>query len=174
MVGIHVKKEWYKNTTITESPLSREYLETEHVVKCANYPNSNEVDDFDPFLSTLDSTLSQVTEIGTEMDEQNDNAILQFVSDNVSATIRQNNTENSFYSQLKPNFSEAVNWITTQEDVDKLKRLFDNFISEMKNSQSAKHPVSANQEYVSSNMPIESSKKHHGCMGYSQKKKRKR
>ena len=92
VIGIHVKKEWFNNTTITKSPLPREYLETEHVVKCANYPTSNEVDDFDPFLSKLDSTLSQITEIGTEMDEQNDNAVLQFVSDNVTATISQNNT----------------------------------------------------------------------------------
>ena len=92
VVGIHVKKEWYNNTTTTKSPLPPEYLETEHVVKCTNYPNSNEVDDFDPFLSTLDSTLSQVTKIGTEMDEHNDNAILQFLSNNVTATISQNNT----------------------------------------------------------------------------------
>ena len=132
VIGIHVKKEWYNNITITEYPLPPEYLEMEHVIKCANYPNSNEVDDFVPFLSTLDSTLSQVTEIGTEMDAENDNMVLQFVSDNVTATISQTNTENSFYSQLKPNFSEAVNWITSQDDVDKLKRLFDNFISEMK------------------------------------------
>ena len=92
MIGIHVKKEWYNNITITEYPLPPEYLEMEQVIKCANYPNSNEVDDFDPFLSTLDSTLSQVTEIGTEMDAENDNMVLQFVSDNVTATISQNNT----------------------------------------------------------------------------------
>ena len=57
VVGIHIKMEWYKRNPIVESPLPSEYLEQEHVIKCANYPNSNEVDDFDPFLSTLDSTL---------------------------------------------------------------------------------------------------------------------
>ena len=174
VVGIHVKIEWYKQIPIVESPLPLEYLEQEHVIRCANYPDSNEVNDFDPFLSTLDSTLSQVTEIGTEMEDENDNAVLQFVSDNVTATITQTNKENSFFSQLKPNFSEAVNWITSQDDVDRMKRMFDNFISEMKQLHSVTHPVSESQEYVSSNMPIETSKKHHGCMGYTQKKKRKR
>ena len=65
VVGIHVQKNWYSNIPIDKQPLPPEYVELEHVVKCFNYPNSNEVDDFDPFLSTLDSTLSQVTEIGT-------------------------------------------------------------------------------------------------------------
>ena len=116
-----------------ESPLPSDYLDKEHVIKCANYPDSSEVDDLNTFLSTLDSTLSQVIEIGIELEEENYNAVLQFVSDNVTATITQNNYENSFFSQLKPNFSEAVNWITSQDDVERLKRLFDNFISEMKN-----------------------------------------
>ena len=155
VVGIHIKKEWYGHILLTESPLLSDYLDKGHFIQCANYPDSSEVHDFDPFLSTLDSTLSQVTEIGTELEEENDNAVLQFVSDNVTATITQNNYENSFFSQLKPNFSEAIIWITSQDDVERLKRLFDNFISEMKNLHSVKHPVSNNQEYVSSNMPIE-------------------
>ena len=80
--------------------LPSDYLDKEHVIKCANYPDSSEVNDFDPFLSTLDSTLSQVTEIGTELEEENDNAVLQFVSDNVTTTITRKNNENSFFSQL--------------------------------------------------------------------------
>ena len=151
-----------------------EYVELEHVVKCFNYPNSNKVDDFDPFLSTLDSTLSQVTEIGTQMEEENDDAVLEFVSQNVTATVTQQNTDNSFYSQLKPNFSEAVNWITSQEDVEKLKSLFDRFVSEMKKVHTDKHQATSSQQYVSSNMPIETSKKHHGCSGFTQRKRRKK
>ena len=61
----------------------------QNIWKCFNYPNSNEVDDFDPFLSTLDSTLSQVTEIGTQMEEENDDAVLEFVSQYVTATATQ-------------------------------------------------------------------------------------
>ena len=129
--------------------------------------------DFDPFLSTLDSTLSQVTEIGTQMEEENDGAVLDFVSENNNATMTQNNADNSFYSKPKPNFSEAANWITSQEDVEKLKRLFDSFISDMKHTHSDKHPVRTSQLYISSNIPIETSKKHHGCMGYARNKKRK-
>ena len=81
----------------------------EHAFKCVNNPNSNEVEDFNPFLFILDSTMSQVTEIGTQMEEENDDAMVEFVSNNTTATVTQNNTENSFYFQLKPNFSEAFN-----------------------------------------------------------------
>ena len=74
---------------------------------------------------------------------------------------------------LKPNFSEAVDWITSQEDAEKLKWLFDSFISDMKHTNPDKHPVPTSQLYISSNIPIETSKKHHGCMGYARNKKRK-
>ena len=173
-VGIHVKNDWYTNIQIEGLSLPPEYEEMEYVVKCFNYPNSNNLDDFEPFLSTLDSTLSQVTEIGTQMEEENDDAVLEFVSQNVTATVTQQNKDNSFYSQLKPNFSEAVNWITSQEDVEKLKGLFDKFVSNMKKVHSEKHLAAASQQYVSSNMPIETSKKHHGCTGFIQMKKRKK
>ena len=45
---------------------------------------SNEVNDFDPFRSNFDNTLSQVTHIGTQMssDDDNDDIILQFVNYN--------------------------------------------------------------------------------------------
>ena len=113
VVGIHIKKGWYTDIPISGPTLPSEYIEMEHVVKFVNYPDSNEVVDFDPFLSTLDSTLSQVTGIGTQMEEENDDAVLEFVSENFNATVTQNNADNSFYSQLKPNFSEAFNWITS-------------------------------------------------------------
>ena len=65
-----------------------------------------------------------------------------------------------------------MNWLTSQTDVDELKKMFDSFVSKMK----TKHSENQSNDgvYISSNMPIETSRKHHGCMGYTKSNKRKK
>ena len=93
-------------------------------MKCTNYPDSKEVNDFDPFSSNVDGTLSEVTRIGTQMStgKDNDDIVLQFVKGNSNADL-DNSKEKPYYSQQKPNFTKTVNWISTQDEVDELKKI---------------------------------------------------
>ena len=80
----------------------------------------------------------------------------------------------SYYSQLQPNFVEAVNWVTNQGHADKLRCLLEKFISDVKSEYQEQHPINGEQIYVSSNMPIETARQHHGCTGWSESRKRKK
>ena len=80
----------------------------------------------------------------------------------------------SFYSQLHPNFKEAVNWINNQEEVDEFSKIMDKFVSDIKEKYQKENNAAENQVYISSNLPIEKSKKHHGCSGWGTSTKRKR
>ena len=53
-------------------------------IQCRNYPNSDEKEDFDPFHSNLDATLSQITDINTHFPSDDEDDIFDFVLDNVS------------------------------------------------------------------------------------------
>ena len=121
-------------------PVPEEYQQSDHVVRCMNYPDSDKVNVIDA---------------------------------NVNETINSPDPTKSYYSQLQPNFVEDVNWVTNQQDVDELKCLFDKFISDVKSRYQQVHPVNQDQIYISSNMPVETSKKHHGCTGWSESRKRK-
>ena len=173
-VGIHVSCDMYDDVPINSYPLPEDYVLEGHIVKCSNYPNSNEVSDFDPFNSNFDGTMSQVTDINTDIDGEDENNIFAFVSDNIQSTIERTKTEKTFFSQLKPNFTEAVNWITCQEEVDDFAKIMDEFISNLKQKYCSdeKRTTDDHHTYVSSNLPLETSKKHHGCDGWKTKSRR--
>ena len=40
--------------------------------------------------------------------------------------------ENSFFSQIKSNFTEAVNWIMSQDEVDAFATVINKFVSDLK------------------------------------------
>ena len=174
VVGIHVEKNWYQNVPINNLPLPEEYQQQNHIVKCMNYPDSDKVLDFDPYNSNFDGTTSQITEIGTELSDEDDNAVSDFINAHVKETMNCNDTNKSYYSQIKPYFVEAVNWVTNQQDTDDLKSLLEKFVSNVKSNYQEEYPVDQQQIYVSSNMPIETAKQHHGCMGWAESRKRKR
>ena len=166
-VGIHITREMYSNIDIQPHPLPDTYKQEGHVVKCKNYPDSNEVSDFDPFHSNLDGTMSQVTDVNTQMESDDEDNIFAFVSDNINSTIQNTKKENSFFSQLKPNFTEAVNWIRSQDEVDAFATVIDKFVSDLKEKyQTEGNDTNREHTYVSSNLPIETCKKHHGCDGW--------
>ena len=173
-VGIHVKVSDYINQSIHDGPIPDEYSLLPHVVRCTNYPDSNKVSDFDPFNSNLDGTMSQLTDINTELsDEENqdDGDVFAFVASNIQQTIKNDAKTKSFYAQLKPNFSEAVNWISTQDEVEEFAKLMDSFVSSIKQKYNPVQTNTTSHTYVSSNLPIERSRKHHGCDGYIQNKR---
>ena len=74
---------------------------------------------------------------------------------------------------LIPTFVEAINCVTNQQDVDELKDMFDKFISDVKSRYQQVHPVNQDQVYISSNMPVETAKQHHGYNRWSESRKRK-
>ena len=80
----------YQTQTIHEGPLPDEYIEEPHVVQCMNYPSSNRVPDFDPFNSNFDGTMSQLTDINTQISEDEDEEeddVFAFINDNIKTTI---------------------------------------------------------------------------------------
>ena len=86
LVGIHVRSSDFSQIPIQNDPVPQEYNEFPHIVKCGNYPDSDEIEDFDPFHSNLDSTMSQITDINTQITSDDDEDIFYFVSDNVSTS----------------------------------------------------------------------------------------
>ena len=67
---------------------------------------------------------------------------------------------------MHPNFKEAVNWISNQAEVDQFSTMIDKFFSDIKLKYQNVNGASENQVYISSNLLIETSKKHHGCSGW--------
>ena len=72
-----------------------------------NYPDSDKVMDFDPYNSNLDGSTSQITDIGTQLSDEDKVAVTDFINANVNETVNSNDTKKSYYSQLQPNFVEA-------------------------------------------------------------------
>ena len=132
VVCIHIHTKWYADIPIHSLPLPEEYQQPDHVVRCMNYPNSDKVNNFDPYNSNLDGTTFQITEIGTQLSDEDANAVSEFINANVNETINSPDTKKSYYSQLQPNFVETINWVTNQQDVHELKGMFDKFISYVK------------------------------------------
>ena len=91
-----------------------------------NYPDSNEVDDFDPFSSEMESTMSQVVNINTHMSSEDEEGIFSFINGDTDPMIKK---KQNFHFQLKPNFTEVVNLISTQQEVDEFSKLIDCFVS---------------------------------------------
>ena len=98
-IGIHVIREIYININIQQHPLLDTNKQEDHVVKCKNYPDSNELSDFDPFHSNLVGTMSQVTDVNTQMESDDEDNIFAFESDNINTTIQHTKKENSFFFQ---------------------------------------------------------------------------
>ena len=175
-VGIHIKVSTYTSQQIHEGEIPEEYKQIPHVVRCINYPDSNKVNDFDPFYSNFDGTMSQVTDINTQLsenDEDNEDEVFAFVTENVKQSIKKDKKNKSFYAQLKPNFSEAVNWINNQEEADRLAKIMDNFVSYLKQKNKDQGKNSSSHTYISSNLPVEKARKHHGCESWKSKKRKK-
>ena len=85
------------------------------------------MDDFDPFSSDMDATMSQVVNINTQMSSEDEDGIFLFIDEDTDPTFKKQN----FYAQLKPNFTEAVNWISTQQEVHEFAKLMDSFVSDI-------------------------------------------
>ena len=121
--------------------------------------------------------MSQVTEINTQLsdeDDPNDGNVFAIVTENIQQSIKNDAKTKSFFAQLKPNFTEAVNWINNQEEVEEFAKLMDNFVSSIKQKYNQNNENGATHTYVSSNLPIEKSRKHHGCEGWKQNKRGKK
>ena len=104
-VGIHVNLSNYMNQLIHEGQIPEEYQQIPHVVKCINYPDSNKVSEFDPFNSNFDGTISQITDINTQLsddEEENEDKVFAFVTENVTQSIQKDLKNKSYYAQLQP------------------------------------------------------------------------
>ena len=75
---------------------------------------------------------------------------------------------------MKPNFFEAINWITTQDRVEEFAKLMDSVVSSIKQKYNQTNERSLSQKYISSDLKLERSGKHHGYDEWKQKKKSKK
>ena len=91
IVGIHVRESHFEHIPIDDNDFSPEYFYSPHVVRCDNYPDSSEMDDFDPFSSEMDSTMSQVVDINTQMSSEDEDGVFSFMNDDTNPTIKKNN-----------------------------------------------------------------------------------
>ena len=75
---------------------------------------------------------------------------------------------------MKPNFFEAINWITTQDRVEEFAKLMDSVVSSIKQKYNQTNERSLSQKYISSDLKLERSGKHHGYDEWKQKRKSKK
>ena len=88
-IGIHISKDTISKQDIgRKKDLPMSLLEnSEHVVKCYNYLNSDIWADFDPFMSNLYPTMSQITEINETLTRAEEEEAFQFVDDQLENLI---------------------------------------------------------------------------------------
>ena len=80
-VGIHVKESRFQQILVDENDLWPGYFHSPNVVRYNNYPDPNEMDDFDPFNSEMDATMSQVVDINTQMPSNDEDGIFSLIND---------------------------------------------------------------------------------------------
>ena len=74
----------FRHIPIHNAPLPPEYNEVPHIVRSRNHPNWDEMEDFDPFRSDLDSTMSQITNINTQLSSDDEDSIFDVVSETMA------------------------------------------------------------------------------------------
>ena len=87
-VGTHIKESDFQHIPIDQSDLTEEYIHSPHVVRCNNYPDSHDMDDFDPFSSDLYATMSQVININTQMSSEDEDGMFSFINDDTDPTLK--------------------------------------------------------------------------------------
>ena len=119
--------------------------------------------------------MSQLIDINTQLsdnDAEEEDDIFVFVADKIKTSIEKDKKNKSYFSQLKPNFAEAVNWIACREEVDEFAKMIDGFVSNIKRKKNTSNKNTSSHTYISSNLPIETARKHHGFDGWKNTKKR--
>ena len=87
-VRIHIKESYFQHIPIDQSDLTEEYFHSPHVVRCNNYPDSHDVDDFDPFSSDLDATMSQIININIQMSSEDEDGMFSFINEDTDPILR--------------------------------------------------------------------------------------
>ena len=153
-----------KDLPIHEGNIPDEFAENEHIVKCLNYPNSDDPSCSDFVHNNMD--IFGFVQICSQTQEESD-------MDEIDGTINfpdlnsDINTQNlkSAYAKCIPHFKEAMDWIGSvgnTEDISKVCKFLNEITGEMK---SRINVTNDSSKYVSSNIPCETMKNHHGANG---------
>ena len=102
-----MKESYFEHIPIDESVLTEEYFHSS---------------------SDMDATMSQVININTQMSSEDEDCIFSFMRTQIRHLKKK---KRNFYSQLKPNFTEVVNWISTRQEVHEFYKLMDSFVSDI-------------------------------------------
>ena len=127
------------------------------------------MNDFDPYAPILDGSMTQVTENDVVLKGPDEEDIFMYVRQHMEDTSSTKQNSGSFYSQMLPSFREASNWVMSEEDVQSFYTHIYKSVGLMKTKYLG---GSANDDhvYISSNVPCETAKTHHGCDGWRDKR----
>lgn len=174
-IGIRIPKSITDTQSITLSEDIPHHIQDRnaHIVKCYNYPNSDEMSDFDPFMTHFDPTMSQVVETNNDLTQDENDDMFDFIEERmINHELTVQNKKKTFYTKMLPHFREAVNWITDDTDTTLLECMFSEFVGKMKEKNQVNLNVEPQHVYISSNIPCETAIRHHGCNGYQTKRRR--
>ena len=165
VVGIHVKHTDFQDIPVYENDLSPDYIQTPHVLSWNNYPNSDKMRDFDPFNSDMDVTMSQVIDINTQISSEDKDGIFLFVNDdldNIDPTLKKIieflfTIETQFYKSCILDIHTGGSQTVIKNDGYVCFWHLRKYNTE--------HNESSLHTYISSNLPIEKSRKYHSCDG---------
>ena len=104
----------------------------QHVIPCYNYPDSNEMNDFDSYGSMLDPSLTQITEGEDNLTAPDEEDLFLYIHQNMYNTISAKVKKSSFYSQMLPSFRKVANWVKSVEDVESFHQAANGFIGVFK------------------------------------------
>ena len=132
-VGINVDASWFQKIPIHQENISEEYKSDSNVVKCLNYPNSN-----DPKCSAFYSNNMDMfgfVQICSQQQDDTNNKEEDSISFPPLESHEESCRKKFAYSQCVAHFKETMDWIGSvgsQEDVDKVRLFLNEMTGTMK------------------------------------------
>ena len=163
IVGLNVKQSWFEQASIHVGPLPEEFQSDPNVVKCLNYPNSNDPRCDDYHSNSMDMFgFVQICSQPRDDSDYDDNESIVFPS---LITNEESKRRKTAYAQCIAHFKETMDWIGsvgTQQEIDKVRIFLNEITGEMKRKSTNTVDTS---NYISSNSPCETMRTHHGANG---------
>ena len=139
------------------------------IVECYNYPDSDEMLDFDANQNIMDPNMVEYYSQGELLTQPEDDELFSHVYDNVLES-NIDNIHDSAYHRMLPSFKDVVRMVTSEDDIQEFHQTISKLIGSWK-SKHAKATINPNYTYISSNVNCETATNHHGCDGYKRRKR---
>ena len=131
---MNVKDYWFENSPIHAGSLPDEFQSDTNIVKCLNYPNSNDPKCSDYHSNSMD--MFGFVQICSQNQEESDNEEQESIVFPTLTSNEESQRRKTAYSQCVAHFRETMDWIGsvgTQNDIDRVRIFLNDCIYLIKN-----------------------------------------